>query len=525
VKSLRAQQFREDQGPLAHPVRPEEYVEINNFYTATIYEKGAEVIRMLHTLLGPQDYRKALDLYFQRHDGQACTIEQFRQCFEDASGRDLSQFARWWSQAGTPRVTVDEGWKDGTYILTLRQSTPPTPGQPGKQPLVIPIALGLLGQNGDEVLPTQILELTEAEQSFTFTGLGARPIPSILRGFSAPVIIERKTSDAESAFLLAHDTDPFNRWEASHRYAIRIALQLVDGKGPDSDGVPKAWVEGMGEVLGDEALDPAFKVIVLEVPGIEEISGEIAARGQLVDPDAIHAALRRMRQTLAKELSAPLTQVIEQDASATSTRPYSPDAQSAGRRALKNHCLRLLTATGSDKAFALAQTHFRNAGNMSDSLPALTALVHAGAPSADSLLEDFHTRWRLDPLVIDKWLALQASAPLPGTLARIAALTEHPSFDWKNPNKFRALIGTLASGNPLVFHAADGSGYRFFADWLIRLDTLNPQVTARATGSFETFRRYDAGRQALMRGELERIAGVKNLSKNTREMVERMLEG
>jgi aminopeptidase N len=516
VKLLRARQFREDQGPLAHAVRPEEYVEINNFYTATVYEKGAEVIGMLETLVGPDGYRKALDLYFERHDGQACTIEQFRQCFEDATGRDLSQFALWWSQAGTPRLAVAEDWRDGRYTLTLRQTTPPTPGQTRKQPLVIPVAVGLLGANGDEVVPTRVLELTGAEQSFAFEGLGSRPVPSILRGFSAPVIVERETTDAESAFLLAHDTDPFNRWEAGRRYAVRIALGLIAGTGQ----VPAAWIEGMGAVLTDESLDPAFRAMALEVPGIDEISAEIALGSGLSDPDAIHAALREMRQTLGERLSAPLTELYE---STKSVGPYSPDAVSAGRRALKNRCLALRAATGSADAFAVAESQFRTADNMSDALPALTVLVHEGAPNADTLLADFHARWRHDPLVIDKWLALQASAPLPGTLERVAALTGHPSFDWKNPNKFRSLIGVLAGANPVVFHRSDGAGYRFLTDWLIRLDVVNPQTTARVVGAFETYRRYDTARQGLMRAELERMAAVENLSKNTREMVERML--
>jgi aminopeptidase N len=518
VKMLRARQFREDQGPLAHPVRPEEYIEINNFYTSTIYEKGAEVVGMLEALVGAEGYRKALDLYFERHDGQACTIEHFRQCFEDATGRDLSQFARWWSQAGTPRIAVDEEWDDGRYTLTLRQTTPPSPGQTEKQPLVIPVAIGLLGANGDEVVPTRVLELTEPEQSFTFEGLGSRPTPSILRGFSAPVIVERETTDQESAFLLAHDTDPFNRWEAGHRYAVRIALAIIGGAGE----VPAAWVEGMAAVLTDESLDPAFRALVLELPAIDEITGEIAAGGGLSDPDAIHAALRTMRQTLGNKLSTQLARLYEQ---MRSEGPYSPDAASAGRRALKNRCLALRAATGSADAFAVAESQFRAADNMSDALPALTVLVHEAAPVAYPLLADFHARWRHDPLVIDKWLAMQASAPLPGTLERVEALTAHASFDWKNPNKFRSLIGVLAAANPVAFHRHDGAGYRFLADWLIQLDAINPQTAARVVGAFETYRRYDTARQALMQLQLERIAAVENLSKNTREMVERMLAG
>jgi len=549
VQMLRARQFREDQGPLAHPVRPEEYIEINNFYTATVYEKGAEVIGMLKTLMGPEGYRKALDLYFQRHDGQACTIEDFRRCFEDATGRDLSQFARWWSQAGTPRLAIEEDWADGRYTMTLRQSTPPTPGQAEKLPLVIPVAVGLIGPNGDEIAPTEVLELTEAEQSFTIDvsdehprwrpspvqsrqrGGAARrgavsapgkPVPSILRGFSAPVIVERATSDADSAFLLAHDSDPFNRWEAGHGYAIRIALGLVEGTGTIPGTIPDTWVEGMGAVLADASLDAAFRAMALEVPGVDEISREIAAHGGLADPEAIHGAVQAMRRRLGERLGPLLAETYE---ASRSEGPHSPDAASAGRRALKNRCLALMAATGGPDAFARAEAQFRGADNMSDGLPALTALVHEGAAQADALLEGFHARWRHDPLVIDKWLALQASAPLPGTLERIEALTRHPSFDWKNPNKFRSLIGVLAMGNPLTFHRPDGAGYRLVADWLIRLDALNPQTAARVAGAFETWRRYDETRQALMRAELERMAAERRLSKNSREIVERILGG
>jgi len=346
----------------------------------------------------------------------------------------------------------------------------------------------------------------------------SKPVPSILRGFSAPVIVEREAGDAECAFLLAHDTDPFNRWQAGHTYAMRIALGLVEG----GTEIPAAWIVRIGAVLTDETLDPAFRAMVLEVPGDDEISLEIAARDGLADPDTIHAALRQMRHRLGNDLSTHLTEL---HGSAISVGPYNPDAASAGRRTLKNRCLGLLAATGTGDAFALAEAQFRDADNMSDALPALTALVHEGAPGADALLEDFHARWQHDPLVIDKWLVLQASAPLPGTLARVEALTGHPSFDWKNPNKFRSLIAALATANPVVFHRADGAAYRFVADWLIRLDAVNPQTTARIAGVFETFRRYDLARQALMRGELERIAAVKDLSKNTREIVERILAG
>ena len=522
VQMLRARQFREDQGPLAHPVRPEEYVEINNFYTATVYEKGAEVIRMLRTLVGAEGYRKALDLYFQRHDGQACTIEQFRECFEDACGRDLSRFAHWWSQAGTPCVKVHSEWDGDKLTLHLSQNTPPTPGQPDKNPLIVPISLGVIGPDGSELVPTMTFEFDRAEQVLEFAGIGdelperARaPVASILRGFSAPVIIEREMSDAESALLLAHDSDPFNRWEAGRRYAIRIARNLVNG-----GSTPDLWLDSLRMLAADAHLDPAFRAMALELPGDDEMAREIAATGSAADPDAIHAALRVMRQRLGDAL-ADVSETLYGEM--RTPGPYVPEPDAAGRRALKNRCLALITAADRPHGFALAEAQFKGSSNMSDALPALTVLVHEGAPLVAQHLDAFYSRWHADPLVVDKWLALQASAPLDETLDRVDALTRHAAFDWKNPNKFRSLIGVLAAANPVVFHRADGASYHFVADWLIRLDALNPQTTARIAACFETFRRYDETRQGLIRGELERMAAVETLSRNTREMVERML--
>ncbi|MCL5775418.1 aminopeptidase N [Limibaculum sp. FT325] len=517
VKMLRARQFREDQGPLAHPVRPEEYIEINNFYTATVYEKGAEVIRMLRTLVGEDGYRRALDLYFERHDGQACTIEQFRACFEDATGRDLSQFALWWSQSGTPRLTMAEDWDGAAYTLTLRQETPPTPGQAAKAPLVIPVAAGLIGPDGAEMVPTQVLELSRPEQSFRFEGLPARPVASVLRGFSAPVVLDRPLDDATRAFLLAHDADPFNRWQAGRDYAISIALRLIEG-----GAIPNAWAEALGRLVADEALDPAFRALALELPGEDEMAGEVVARGGLADPDAIHSALRAMRAHLGDALGAELSRLR---AAMAVDGPYSPDAASAGRRALANRCMVLMLAAGTAQAHRAAEAQFDAADNMTDRIAALAALVHADAPGAASRLDAFHAAWRHDPLVLDKWLTVQATAPVSDAATRVAALTGHPSFEWKNPNRFRALIGSFAMGNATGFHAADGSGYRLVADWLLRLDPVNPQTTARVAGCFETWRRYEPGRQALMQAELRRIAAVETLSRNTREIVERILGG
>ncbi|MBK0398041.1 aminopeptidase N [Limibaculum sp. M0105] len=515
VKLLRARQFREDQGPLAHPVRPEEYIEINNFYTATVYEKGAEVIRMLRTLVGEDGYRKALDLYFERHDGEACTIEQFRQCFEDATGRDLSDFARWWSQAGTPRLSMSEDWDGGTYTLTLRQQTPPTPGQDSKAPLVIPVATGLIGPDGAELVPTRVLELREAEQAFRFEGLPARPVASVLRGFSAPVTLERQLDDATRAFLLAHDIDPFNRWQAGRDYAVAIALRLIAG-----GTIPNAWAEALGRLLADDSLDPAFRALALELPGEDEMAGEVVTRGGLADPDAIHEALRAMRAHLGGALGEALATLRARMAV---TGPYSPDAGAAGRRALANRCLALMLAADTPEAHRAAEAQFDAADNMTDRIAALAVLVHADAPGATPRLDAFLKAWEHDPLVLDKWLTVQATAPLKDAAARVEALTGHSAFEWKNPNRFRALIGSFAVGNAVGFHAADGAGYRLVADWLLRLDPVNPQTTARVAGCFETWRRYEPGRQALMRAELERIAAAPALSRNTREIVERIL--
>jgi aminopeptidase N len=529
VQALRARQFREDAGPLAHPVRPAEYIEINNFYTATVYEKGAEVIRMLRTLVGPDGYRRALDLYFDRHDGQACTIENWLAVFEDATGRDLSQFKRWYTQAGTPRLSVTEALHGNTYRLHLRQTTPPTPGQPDKAPQVIPIALGLLGPDGGEILPTTVVEMTEAEHVFEIDlaalppgplpgdrgeGAAERPVLSLNRGFSAPVILERETTEADRAFLLAHDTDPFARWEAGRRYGIDIALAVLQGA-----QIPTEWTQALERLLAEPGLDPAFKALALDAPGEEELAAEIAGRGEPVDPQAVHGAVAAMRRALGSALHGRLRETY--DAMAT-PGPYSPDAASAGRRALRNRAMALL-AQSSAEGVELADRQFAGADNMSEALPALAALAHNGAPTAERRLAEFHDRWQADPLVVDKWLALQATAPKPETLTRVRALADAPEFEWKNPNKFRALIGAFAAANPSRFHASDGGGYRFVADWLIRLDAVNPQTAARVAGVFETWARYDEPRQALMQAEMARITAVPDLSRNTREIVERML--
>ena len=521
VEALRARQFPEDQGPLAHPVRPEEYVEINNFYTATVYEKGAEVIGMLHRLAGPEGYRRALDLYFERHDGEACTIEQFRKCFEDALGRDLSQFARWWSQAGTPRVSVRQERDGDDLVMTLSQTTPPTAGQAEKQPLVIPLAVGVLGPDGAERAPTALYLLDTDSQSWRIRGAArgeGAPVLSLNRGFSAPVILDDGQSTAERALLLAHDTDPFARWEAGRRYSVEVALAAIRR----GAAVPEAWTEALGRVLTDDTLEPAFRARVLAMPSETELAGEVAETGDPADPDAIHATVLAMRAALGSGLAGPLAETC---AAMAVPGPYSPDAASAGRRALRNRALALRLAGGTEEAHRAAEAQFDTADNMTDSMAALSALVQHDAPGAQARLTAFYERWKEDALVVDKWLALQATAPGARALEKVRALTDHPAFDWKNPNRFRSLIGAFAMGNPTGFHRADGAGYRFVTDWLLRLDRANPQTAARLAGCFESWRRYTPDRRALMTGELKRMAGTEGLSRNTREMVERMLGG
>jgi aminopeptidase N len=513
VLTLRGRQFREDAGPLAHPVQPAQYMEINNFYTATVYEKGAEVIRMLHVLVGAEGYRRALDLYFARHDGQACTIDDWLRAFEDATGRDLSQFRLWYEQAGTPRLSVQERREAGRLRLTFRQEVPPTPGQPVKRPMVIPVAAGFLGPDGREVRATEILEITEAEQSFAFA-LPEGSVASLLRDFSAPVMLRQEPARGTRAFLLAHDTDPFNRWEAARAFATDEALAMAADPGWRPD---PALVSGLRGLATDATLDPAFRALALTLPSREALAQESAARGVPADPDAIERAWNGLADAVAAGLAAEAAALWEEMAT---PGPYSPRAEDAARRSLRAAALFYLTRL--DPAAALAAHLFRAAGNMTETVTALSLMLQADAPETEAALNEFHARWRHDRLVIDKWFALQAGLGPPArTLARVRALAAHPDFDWRNPNRFRALVGGFA-GHATAFHAADGAGYRFVADWLLALDPVNPQTAARVAGAFETWPRYEPGRQALIRAELDRMAAEPALSRNLREMVERM---
>ncbi|MEM6636185.1 MAG: aminopeptidase N [Pseudomonadota bacterium] len=511
VLALRARQFREDAGPLAHPVRPESFVEINNFYTATVYEKGAEIIGMLRRLVGDDGYARALDLYFDRHDGDAATIEDWLKVFEDATGRDLGQFKRWYSQAGTPRLSVAEDWQDGTFSLTFTQETPPTPGQTDKTPQVIPIAVGLLSPNGDEAVPTTLLEMTETTQTFHFEGLGAKPVASVLRGFSAPVILDQDLSEDQRIFLLAHDTDPFNRWEAGRALAKTQLSRLI------ADDVPPSasYLDAMARVATDDGLDPAFRALALRLPGQDDMAQTLYAAGITPDPGAIWQALETMQDTLAGHLSDTLPGIF---AAMDTPGAYRPDAESTGKRALGQAALNLISRTDGGAA---AERAFGGARNMTEEIGALAALLSIGQGSDQ--LADFYARWKADRLVTDKWFALQIAQAAPDRAATVAeALTGHPDFHWKTPNRFRSVVGALAM-NAAGFHAPGGAGYRLVADWLIRLDPVNPQTTARMCTVFETWARYDGDRQDLIRAELARIMATDGLSRDATEMVTRIL--
>ncbi len=508
---LRARQFPEDNGPLSHPVRPESFQEINNFYTATVYEKGAEVIGMLKRLVGDEAYSNALDLYFDRHDGQACTIEDWIKVFEDTTDRDLSQFKRWYSQSGTPRVSVSEDWDDGTYTLTLEQRTDPTPGQSEKLPQVIPVAIGLLGANGDEVHATKVLELTEAKQSYQFTGLAAKPVASILRDFSAPVILEHDHTNAERAFLLAHDTDPFNRWQAGRSLAQDTLLRMIrDDASPDAD-----YLDGVLAVLRDGNLDPAYRSLMLGLPTQSELAAALFDLGETPDPMAIWTAVETLRQATAQHVQDLLPRLHSET---LIDAPFSPDAEQASKRALGGAALALTSRLDGG---AKAAEEYAAANNMTIQLTALSCLLRAGKGEAE--LSAFYDQWQHDRLVMDKWFGLQVSMALPETAADITkTLTEHADFNWKNPNRFRSVMGALAM-NHAGFHRADGAGYALLADWLIQLDPVNPQTTARMCSAFQTWKRYDADRQDLIRAQLTRIADTPNLSRDTTEMVSRIL--
>ncbi|WP_029008006.1 aminopeptidase N [Azospirillum halopraeferens] len=527
VQRLRTVQFPEDASAMAHPVRPDSYVEINNFYTPTVYDKGAEVIRMIHTLLGRERFRKGMDLYFARHDGQAVTCDDFVAAMADASGVDLAQFSLWYRQAGTPVLDVAGAYDAAarTYRLTVRQSVPPTPGQPAKQPMHIPLAMGLTGPDGRD-LPLRlagedaaagtgrVLEIRRAEEVFEFVDVPARPVPSLLRGFSAPVRLKTDLSDADLAFLMAHDSDAFNRWEAGQTLGTRILLGMIAGGGNGT--LPDAYVRAMEALLEDAAADPAFAAQALVLPG----EAYLATQMEVVDPVAIHEAREAARRALATALRPRWLATYRANAG---NEPFAVDAAAIGRRALKNLSLAYLMALGDDEALGLCVGQFHGAHAMTDAIAALQFLADTDTPEREAALGAFHDRWKDEPLVMDKWFMVRATSKRADALADVTRLLAHPAFEIRNPNKVYALIGAFAGGNPVRFHAADGAGYAFLADQVLRIDPINPQVAARLMGPFSRLRRFDTGRQDLMRAQLRRIVAQSGLSPDVYEVASKSL--
>jgi aminopeptidase N len=519
VRVLRAGQFREDGGPLAHPVQPSSYMAIDNFYTATIYNKGAEVIRMMATIIGKAAFRKGMDLYFERHDNNAVTIDDFVQAMQDASGVDLTDFKLWYHQAGTPEITLDDSYDSATkrYTLTIRQATKPTPNQPEKAPLVIPVAMGLLDGNGQELATrlqgeteakagTRVLLATQAANTFEFVDVASPPVPSVLRGFSAPVKLSGVSAD-RLRFLAAHDTDPFVRWDSGQKFAEAVLLGMVGAiqKG-QAPGVDPALIDAAAAALEQE---PAFAAEALMLPG----EGTLADRMAVVDVDAIFQARQTARRAIATALREKLTGWYER---LTATGAYAIDGASIGKRVLRNVCLWYLNDAD------MAKAQFDAKQNMTDVLAALSMLASVDGPQRTDALARFYQAWKGDALVLDKWFAIQAVSDLPDAVEAVKALKGHVDFDLRNPNRVRALIGSFAA-NPVSFHRADGAGYGIYTDTLIALDPTNPQVAARMVSPLGQWRRYDEGRQALMRAQLQRILDLPGLSRNTFEMASKSL--
>lgn len=525
VSLLRTAQFAEDAGPMSHPIRPDSFIEISNFYTLTVYEKGAEVVRMVRTLLGEKLFRQGSDLYFQRHDGQAVTTEDFVKAMEDASGRDLTQFRAWYYQAGTPELHISDHFDNqtGDYELIVKQSCPATPGQTKKSNFHIPLAMGLLASDGNEiVLPngstTEILDVTEAEQRFVFKGLSEKPVPSLLRGFSAPVKLFYPYQRDELMFLMAHDSDGFSRWDAAQTLAVDIMQELVSEYSANKQMVlDDRLVTAFKMVLSSQGLDKAMVSKVLTLPS-EAYLSELA---KCVDVDAIYHVRQFVKRELAEKLEALFVSTYQANDVESC---YSPDAESVARRSLKNLCLSYLMSLETDTYLAFAQNQYDKADNMTDMQAALVLVVHSSfAEAAESMLSDFYQRWQSESLVVNLWLSIQAAAPQEGALERVEALMAHPAFDNKNPNKLRSLISVFCAQNTVNFHALNGSGYRFLADRILELNSQNPQIASRMLTPLTRWKKYSPQRQALMRQQLQRIEASENLSKDVFEVVSKSL--
>ena len=534
VAYLRTHQFAEDAGPMAHAVRPDSFIEISNFYTLTVYEKGSEVVGMLHTLLGAEGFRKGSDLYFERHDGQAVTCDDFIRAMEDANGVELSQFKRWYSQAGTPRLQVSEHFdaQAHTYSLTLRQSCPATPDKVEKLPFVIPVALGLLGASGQElplrladeataVGTSRVLAVTDAEQTFTFVDIAEQPLPSLLRGFSAPVKLSFPYSRDQLMFLMQHDTDGFNRWDAGQQLSVQVLQEMIGQyQRGESLAMDSRLLTALASVLDNTELDPAMVAEMLSLPS-EAYLAEIS---EVADVDAIHAAREFARKQLADGLFDGLWARYQTHREVSRSTAYVAEKEHFARRALQNIALSYLMLSERPEVLAATLEQYDACDNMTERLTALAVLVNSPFEAEKArALQAFAEHFKDNPLVMDQWFSVQAASGLPGGLARVKALMQHPAFTLKNPNKVRALIGAFAGQNLINFHAADGSGYRFLADLVIELNALNPQIASRQLSPLTRWRKYDSKRQALMKAELERILASGPLSSDVYEVVSKSL--
>lgn len=531
VRLLRSRQFSEDAGPMAHPVRPESYVEINNFYTATVYEKGAEVVRMIHTLLGQQGFRRGIDLYFERHDGQAVTTDDFVAAMADANSFDFGQFKRWYHQSGTPEVVVRSRFDKAKqqYVLSVRQSCPPTPGQKKKQPFYLPFEVALLDSDGEEIPlrlvsedradgVSRVLAVSEEEQEFIFQDIKAEPVPSLFRHFSAPVRVDADLSKEDLTFLLAHDSDAFNRWDAGQIMALSEMKRLMEAaKQGHETKLDEDFVFAIKQSLNDLDIDPALMAEILELPS----ESYLAESCESPDPDVIHHVRQSVRRMLALNLEQEFQNVYQRSLDNTAYRYNSADS---GKRRLKNKCLSYLMETGEDLIKERVMKQFRSSDNMTDKLAALDILANIDCAERKIALTEFYDQWKGDNLVVNKWFAIQAMSSLPDTISEVKALLEHEVYDTRNPNKVRSVVGGFAHRNPYQFHQKNGIGYEFLGDQVILLDQLNPQVAARMAGAFNRWRLYDRDRQALIKQQLKRILAIPGTSKDVTEIVSKALK-
>ncbi|KAL9242811.1 hypothetical protein vseg_016775 [Gypsophila vaccaria] len=538
VSRLRNFQFPQDAGPMAHPVRPHSYIKMDNFYTVTVYEKGAEVVRMYKTLLGSQGFRKGMDLYFKRHDGQAVTCEDFYAAMKDANDADFANFLLWYSQAGTPVVKVTSSYDADkkTFTLNFSQEVPPTPGQSVKEPMFIPVAVGLLDSHGKDLplssvhhdgkieslsadgqsIHTTVLRVTKKEEQFVFSDISEKPVPSLLRGFSAPIRLESDTSDDDLFFLLAHDSDEFNRWEAGQILGRKLMLSLVaDFQQNKPLTLNQKFVDGLRSILADKNLDKEFIAKAVTLPG----EGEIMDMMDVADPDAVHAVRTFIRKQLASQLKSEFIRTVEEN---RSSEQYEFDHSNMSRRALKNLALAYVAILDDPECAELALNEYKTATNMTDQFGALTAISQKPGKVRDEVLSDFYEKWQNDFLVVNKWFTLQAMSDIPGNVENVKKLLEHPAFDLRNPNKVYALIGGF-SGSRVNFHAKDGSGYKFLGDLVVQLDKINPQVASRMVSSLSRWKRFDETRQTLAKAELEKIMSCNGLSENVFEIASKSL--